>query len=150
MYSEKLRLKLWCNLYCHIGQKCTKEVISTQLDTIRHCVKYPKDKPAQAYFCGTNLYLSNKARALGQRIRNIYVIWFFLPNLMKTSFILIGVAFIFLMPIGYGVLEYSHKTYFSENALLPGLVKVEFNMEHVARQYLEDLRHSIYIRTVSS
>jgi len=51
-----------------------------------------------------------------------------------------GVAFIFLMPIGYGVLEYSHKTYFSENALLPGLVKVEFNMEHVARQYLEDLR----------
>ena len=45
------------------------------------------------------------------------------------------------MPIGYGVLEYSHKTYFSENALLPGLVKVEFNMEHVARQYLEDLRY---------
>ena len=44
------------------------------------------------------------------------------------------------MPIGHGVLEYSHKTYFSENALLPGLVKVEFNMEHVARQYLEDLR----------
>ena len=51
-----------------------------------------------------------------------------------------GVAFIFLMPVGYGVLEYSHKTYFSENALLPGLVKVEFNMEHIARQYLEDLR----------
>ena len=44
------------------------------------------------------------------------------------------------MPVGYGVLEYSHKTYFSENALLPGLVKVEFNMEHIARQYLEDLR----------
>jgi len=52
----------------------------------------------------------------------------------------LGVAFIFLMPIGYGILEYSHKTYFSENALLPGLVKVEFNMENIARQFLEDLR----------
>ena len=71
-------------------------------------------------------------------------------NIENLFLFFIGVAFIFLMPIGYGVLEYSHKTYFSENALLPGLVKVEFNMEHVARQYLEDLRHSIYIRTVSS
>ena len=71
-----------------------------------------------------------------------------LNNNENLFFFFIGVAFIFLMPIGYGVLEYSHKTYFSENALLPGLVKVEFNMEHVARQYLEDLRHSIYIRNM--
>ena len=71
-------------------------------------------------------------------------------NIENLFLFFIGVAFIFLMPIGYGVLEYSHKTYFSENALLPGLVKVEFNMEHVARQYLEDLRHSINIRTVRS
>ena len=63
------------------------------------------------------------------------------PKLFTVHSILsLGVAFIFLMPVGYGVLEYSHKTYFSENALLPGLVKVEFNMEHIARQYLEDLR----------
>ena len=42
------------------------------------------------------------------------------------------------MPLQY--FEYNHKTYFSENALLPGLVKVEFDMEDIAKQYLEDLK----------
>jgi glycosylphosphatidylinositol transamidase len=37
----------------------------------------------------------------------------------------IGVAGIFIFPYP----EFSHKTYFSENALLPGLVKGEFNEE---------------------
>lgn len=49
---------------------------------------------------------------------------------------LIGVIFIFVMPWN----EFSHKTYFSENALLPGLVQVDFDMENVAKQYLEDLK----------
>lgn len=49
---------------------------------------------------------------------------------------LLGVAFIFVMPYS----DFSHKTYFSENALLPGLVKVEFDMDKIAKQYLEDLR----------
>ena len=35
---------------------------------------------------------------------------------------LLGVAFIFVMPHP----EFSHKTYFSENALLPGLVKGDY------------------------
>ena len=99
----------------------------------------------------TNMMCITKTWSLVQVWAEIIIhSWCTLNISEKLFFFFIGVAFIFLMPIGYGVLEYSHKTYFSENALLPGLVKVEFNMEHVARQYLEDLRHSINIRTVRS
>jgi glycosylphosphatidylinositol transamidase len=49
---------------------------------------------------------------------------------------LLGIAFIFVMPHA----EFSHKTYFSENALLPGLVRGEFDNENIAKQYLEDLK----------
>ncbi len=48
----------------------------------------------------------------------------------------LGVGYLFLMPHT----EFSHKTYFSENALLPGLVRSEFNEEAAAKSYLEDLR----------
>ena len=36
--------------------------------------------------------------------------------------------------------EFSHKTYFSENALLPGLVRGEFNDERAIMAYLDDLK----------
>lgn len=36
--------------------------------------------------------------------------------------------------------EFSHRVYFSENALLPGLVKGEFSEEAALRGYLEDLK----------
>ena len=37
--------------------------------------------------------------------------------------------------------EFSHKTYFSENALLPGLVRGEFNDERAIMAYLDDLKY---------
>ena len=55
---------------------------------------------------------------------------------LSWFFYFVGVLFIFVMPYS----EYSHKTYFSENALLPGLVRLEFDMENVANQFLEDLK----------
>jgi len=36
--------------------------------------------------------------------------------------------------------EYSHKTYFSENALLPGLVMGEFDENRAAQHYLDSLK----------
>ena len=36
--------------------------------------------------------------------------------------------------------EFSHRTYFSENALLPGLVRGEFNEERAIMAYLDGLR----------
>lgn len=48
-----------------------------------------------------------------------------------------GIGFIFVMPWS----EFSHKTYFSENALLPGLVRVDFDLEKEAKSYLEDLKY---------
>lgn len=39
-----------------------------------------------------------------------------------------GLLFLFVMPHP----EFSHKTYFSENALLPGLVKGEFDEDYAA------------------
>jgi len=57
-------------------------------------------------------------------------------QLLSWLMYLIGVFFIFLMPHP----EYSHKTYFSENALLPGLVRLEFDIEHIAKQYLSKLK----------
>ena len=37
--------------------------------------------------------------------------------------------------------EFSHKTYFSENALLPGLVRGEFNDDRAIMAYLDDLKY---------
>ena len=50
--------------------------------------------------------------------------------------ILLGILFFFIMPLT----EFNEKTYFSENALLPGLVKGEFDEEISAERYLEGLR----------
>lgn len=47
-----------------------------------------------------------------------------------------GVGFIFVMPHP----EFSHKTYFSENALLPGLVKGDYVDDGKVASFLEDLR----------
>ena len=47
-----------------------------------------------------------------------------------------GILFFFIMPLT----EFNEKTYFSENALLPGLVKGEFDEEVTAERYLEGLR----------
>ncbi len=43
-------------------------------------------------------------------------------NVLSWILSSMGVAFIFVMPHP----EFSHKTYFSENALLPGLVKGDY------------------------
>ena len=42
--------------------------------------------------------------------------------------------------------EFSHKTYFSENALLPGLVRGEFNDERAIMAYLDDLKYGWFSR----
>ncbi|XP_048000814.1 glycosylphosphatidylinositol anchor attachment 1 protein isoform X1 [Leguminivora glycinivorella] len=42
-----------------------------------------------------------------------------------------------------GSKEINHETYFSENALLPGLVTTEFNGEHAAKQFFEELTNEI-------
>ena len=47
-----------------------------------------------------------------------------------------GILFFFIMPLT----EFNEKTYFSENALLPGLVKGEFDEEVSAERYLEGLK----------
>ena len=47
-----------------------------------------------------------------------------------------GILFFFIMPLQ----EFNEKTYFSENALLPGLVKGEFDEEISAERYLEGLK----------
>ena len=57
-------------------------------------------------------------------------------KIISWAFYILGVVFIFVMPHS----EFTNKTYFSENALLPGLVRIEFDIEHIAKQYLEDLR----------
>ena len=57
-------------------------------------------------------------------------------KIISWLFYILGVAFIFVIPHS----EFTNKTYFSENALLPGLVRIEFDLEHIAKQYLEDLR----------
>ena len=57
-------------------------------------------------------------------------------KIISWVFYIFGVVFIFVIPHS----EFTHKTYFSENALLPGLVRIEFDIEHIAKQYLEDLR----------
>ena len=50
--------------------------------------------------------------------------------------LLAGILFFFIMPLQ----EFNEKTYFSENALLPGLVKGEFDEEVSADRYLEGLK----------
>lgn len=39
--------------------------------------------------------------------------------------------------------EFNNETYFSENALLPGLVTTEFNGEHTAKQFFDELTNEI-------
>ena len=57
-------------------------------------------------------------------------------KILSWLFYLLGVLFIFVIPHS----DFTNKTYFSENALLPGLVRIEFDLDHIAKQYLEDLR----------
>jgi glycosylphosphatidylinositol transamidase len=47
----------------------------------------------------------------------------------------LGVVFIFVMPHP----EFSHKTYFSENALLPGLVKGDYHDDGLVERYIKVL-----------
>jgi len=47
-----------------------------------------------------------------------------------------GLIFIFVLPHPL----YNNKTYFSENALLPGLVTGEFNEDRTAERFYEDLK----------
>ena len=49
---------------------------------------------------------------------------------------LAGIVFFFIMPLQ----EFNERTYFSENALLPGLVKGEFDEELAAERYREGLK----------
>ena len=56
--------------------------------------------------------------------------------LVSTLSLFAGLLFFFVMPLT----EFNEKTYFSENALLPGLVKGEFDEEVAAERYLEGLR----------
>lgn len=39
--------------------------------------------------------------------------------------------------------EFNNETYFSENALLPGLVTNEFNGEHTAKQFFNELMQEL-------
>lgn len=73
---------------------------------------------------------NNRQRgALGQFILNHH------GKLSWLSFCA-GVVFLFVLPHPL----YNHKTYFSENALLPGLVTAEFSEERAAARYYEDLK----------
>ena len=56
------------------------------------------------------------------------VIFFIKYYLAAKSEIIAGVVFLFVLPHPL----YNHKTYFSENALLPGLVTGEFSEERAA------------------
>lgn len=42
--------------------------------------------------------------------------------------------------------EFNNETYFSENALLPGLVTNEFNGEYDAKQYFNELMQELQVR----
>lgn len=42
--------------------------------------------------------------------------------------------------------EFNNETYFSENALLPGLVTNEFNAEQTANQYFNELHSELQVR----
>ena len=57
------------------------------------------------------------------------------PTVACLSFVA-GILFFFVIPLT----DFNEKTYFSENALLPGLVKGEFDEEVAAERYLEGLR----------
>jgi len=72
---------------------------------------------------------NSKRSAIGSIIMNHY---------LKISWLAYfsGLIFLFVLPHPW----YSHKTYFSENALLPGLVTPEFNENKAARRYFEDLK----------
>ena len=56
--------------------------------------------------------------------------------LVATLSLLGGLLFFFVMPLT----DFNEKTYFSENALLPGLVKGEFDEDIAAERYLEGLK----------
>merc|ERR1719348_928275 len=57
-------------------------------------------------------------------------------HLLSWLAYLLGLAFLLVLPHPF----YSEKTYFSENALLPGLVNIGFNQDKAARNYLDDLK----------
>ena len=56
--------------------------------------------------------------------------------IVATIAFLGGLLFFFVMPLT----DFNEKTYFSENALLPGLVKGEFDEDIAAERYLEGLK----------
>jgi len=72
---------------------------------------------------------NSKRSAIGDLIMNHY---------LKISWLsyFAGLIFLFVLPHPW----YSHKTYFSENALLPGLVTGEFNEQKATKRYYEDLK----------
>jgi len=69
-----------------------------------------------------------------------------LHKVMTNQKLLTFVSFLLVLAGGLGFLmvmghhQFSHKTYFSENALLPGLVINSFDQEFSAHKYLDKLR----------
>eukprot|EP00088_Acartia_fossae_P023362 TRINITY_DN2439_c0_g1_i6.p1 TRINITY_DN2439_c0_g1~~TRINITY_DN2439_c0_g1_i6.p1 ORF type:complete len:660 (-),score=121.18 TRINITY_DN2439_c0_g1_i6:861-2840(-) len=63
---------------------------------------------------------------------------FIMKHYLKISWLsyFSGLVFLFVLPHPW----YSHKTYFSENALLPGLVTSEFDQHKSTKRYYEDLK----------
>ena len=66
--------------------------------------------------------------AHGSEFQELVIFYKILSCSAAKSEIIAGVVFLFVLPHPL----YNHKTYFSENALLPGLVTGEFSEERAA------------------